>query len=82
MTDGQRHAWGHAYRAGSLICARVHITLPCDNHPGPAHRNRRTITARFEDRMHPTLRTELTELARSHGASAESAPRRRPTKGP
>jgi hypothetical protein len=73
MTGGRRYAWGHAYRAGSLICARVHITFPCDNHLGPAHCDRRTVIARFVDRLHPTLRAELDELARCHGASARRA---------
>lgn len=76
MTAGQRHAWGHAYRAGSLICTRVHITFPCDDHPGPTHCNRRTVIARFEDRLHPTLHAELDELARSHAASARRAAKR------
>ena len=70
MTGGQRYAWGCAYRDGSLICGRVHLTLDRDDRHGRAPSERRTVIARFEDRVHPTLRAELDELARCQGAAA------------
>jgi hypothetical protein len=76
MTARQHYAWGHAYRAGSLVCARVHITFHRNDQLGPAHCDRRTVIARFEDRLHPMLRAELDELARCHAASARRAAER------
>jgi len=54
----QRDAWGQAYRDGSLICGRVHVTFGGDERLGLAPRERRTVIARFEDRLHPALRSE------------------------
>ncbi|MGH2941327.1 MAG: hypothetical protein ACRDLN_00930 [Solirubrobacteraceae bacterium] len=71
-----RYAWGQAYRDGSLVCGRVHVTLGRDERLGLAPRERRTVIARFEDRLHPTLRSELTELARRRGAAARRAAER------
>ncbi len=74
--DGRRHAWGQAYRDGSLVCGRVHITFGRDERLGLAPRERRTVLARFEDRLHPALRAELAELARRRGAAARRAAER------
>jgi hypothetical protein len=72
----RRFAWGQAYRDGSLICGRVHVTFGRDDRLGLAPRERRNVVARFEDRLHPTLRSELTELARRRGAAARRAAER------
>ena len=69
MTGDERYAWGQAYRDGSLICARVRVTLDRDDRASPA-RCRRTVIARFDGRLHPALRAELIELARCHGTAA------------
>ena len=71
-----RHEWGQAYRDGSLVCGRVHVTFGRDDRLGLAPRERRTIVARFEDRLHPALRSELAELARRRGAAARRAAER------
>ena len=60
MTGDKRRAWGQAYRDGSLICGRVHVKLDRDR-PGAAPPQRRTVIARFEGCLHPTLRAELTD---------------------
>lgn len=75
-SDGQSRAWGQAYRGGSLICARVHVTVRHDDRLGLAPRERRTISARFEDRLHPILRAELQELAGRRGSAARRAAER------
>ncbi len=33
-SGGSRHAWGQAYRDGSLVCSRVHITFGRDDRLG------------------------------------------------
>jgi hypothetical protein len=68
MTADERNAWGHAYRDGSLICDRARVTLARDGELGAPPRQRRTVIARFDGRLHPTLRSELTELAHCQGA--------------
>jgi len=70
MTAGQRYAWGQVYRDGSLICDRTRVTLACDDQPGAAPRQRRTVIARFDGRLHPTLRAELTQLTHCQGTAA------------
>jgi hypothetical protein len=72
----RRYAWGQAYRDGSLICGRVHVTFGRDDRLGLAPRERRNVVARFDDRLHPTLRSELTELARRRAAAARRAAER------
>ena len=76
MSTGQRHEWGQAYRDGSLVCGRVRVTFGRDDRLGLAPRERRTVVARFEDRLHPALRSELAELARRRGAAARRAAER------
>jgi hypothetical protein len=76
MVFEQRHAWGRAYRDGSLICGRVHVTFGRDERLGLAPRERRYVVARFEDRLHPVLRSELAELAHRRGAAARRAAER------
>ncbi|MGH2941446.1 MAG: hypothetical protein ACRDLN_01535 [Solirubrobacteraceae bacterium] len=76
VIEGQRHEWGQAYRDGSLVCRRVRVTFGRDDRLGLAPRERRTVIARFEDRMHPLLRAELAELARRRGAAARRAAER------
>jgi len=72
----RRHAWGQAYRDGSLVCARVRVTFAPDERLGLAPRERRTVIARFEDRLDPALLAELVELARRRGAAARRAAER------
>ena len=67
MTAGQRYVWGQVYRDGSLICDRARVTLARDDQPSAAPRQRRTVIARFDGRLHPRLRAELTELAHCQG---------------
>ena len=74
--DGRRHAWAQAYRDGSLVSGRVRVTFARDDRLGLAPRERRTVIARFEDRVHPALRAELAELARRRGAAALRAAER------
>jgi hypothetical protein len=57
MVLTQRYAWGRAYRDGSLVCGRVHITIGRDDRLGLAPHERRYVAARFLDRLHPALRT-------------------------
>jgi hypothetical protein len=72
----QRYTWGRAYRDGEVVCARVHITIGRDGRLGLARHERRYVVARFVERLHPTLRTELNELARRRGAAARRAAER------
>lgn len=76
MVHGQHREWGQAYRDGSLVCGRVRVTFVRDDRLGLAPRERRSVVARFEDRLHPALRFELTELARRRGAAASRAAER------
>ena len=76
MIDGPRHYLGQAYRDGSLICGHVRVTFGRDDRLGLAPRERRTVIARFEDRVHPVLRAELAELVRRRGAAARQAAER------
>jgi hypothetical protein len=76
MVFHQRDAWGRAYRDGSLVCGRVHVSFALDDRLGLAPRERRYVVARFQDRLHPTLRSELAELARRRGAAARRAAER------
>jgi hypothetical protein len=69
----RRYAWGRAYREGSLVCGRVHVTFDRDDRLGLAPRERRYVVARFLDRLHPTLRSELAEMTRRRGAAARRA---------
>jgi hypothetical protein len=73
MDCKQRYAWGRAYRNGSLVCGRVHVTFRRDDRLGLAPHERRAVVARFLDRLHPDLRAELAELARRRGAAARRA---------
>ena len=72
----KRYAWGRAYRDGSLVCTRVHVTFRCDERLGLAPHESRYVAARFLDRVHPDLRAELAELARRRGAAARRAAER------
>jgi hypothetical protein len=72
----KRCAWGRAYRDGSLVCTRVHITFRRDERLGLAPHERRYVAARFLDRLHPDLRADLAELARRRGAAARRAAER------
>jgi hypothetical protein len=76
MVFDQRDAWGRAYRDGSLVCGRVRVTFGRDDRLGLAPRERRYVLARFQDRLHPTLRSELAELTRRRGAAARRAAER------
>jgi len=58
------------------VCARVHITIGRDGRLGLTRHERRYIAARFLERLHPALRSELTELARRRGAAARRAAER------
>jgi hypothetical protein len=76
MASEQRHAVGRAYRGGSLVCGRVHVTIGRDDRLGLAPRERRYVAARFLDRLHPELRDELVALAGRRGAAARRAAER------
>lgn len=54
----------------------MHVTFRHDDRLGLAARERRSVVARFEDRLHPALRAELAELARGRGAAARRAAER------
>jgi hypothetical protein len=66
----QRGRLGRAYRAGRLICARVHVTISRDERLGLTQRERRPIRARFHEPLDDELRSELTQLVRRRGAAA------------
>lgn len=70
----KRYAWGRAYRDGSLVCTRVHVTFRRDPRLGLAPH--RYVAARFLDRLHPDLHAELAELTRRRGAAARRAAER------
>jgi hypothetical protein len=74
-TEG-RYRWARAYRDGQLVCGRVELTVRADLRLGLAPWERRFLTARFMDRLDPTLRVELGELVRRHGAAAGRAAER------
>jgi hypothetical protein len=76
MVSGQRTAWGRAYRDGTLVCGRVYVTFGSDDRLGLAFHERRCVVARFLDRLHPTLKSELAELAGRRGAAARRAAER------
>lgn len=76
MVFEQRYSWGRAYRDGTIVCARVHLTIGCDVRLGLARHERRYVVARFLERLHPMLHSELTELSRRRGAAARRAAER------
>ena len=61
--------WGRAYRASRLVCARVQVTIGHDDRLGLTRRERRYISARFQERLDRALRTELIGLLRRRGAA-------------
>jgi len=65
-----RYPWGRAYRNGRLVCGRVNVTIGRDSRLGLAPQERRYIVARFEERLDPDLRRELSALVRRRGAAA------------
>jgi hypothetical protein len=66
----QRYEWGRAYRHGQLVCARVRVTIGRDPRLGLTPRERRYVTARFDERVDRSLRDELAALVRRRGAAA------------
>jgi hypothetical protein len=75
LTEG-RYRWARAYRGGELVCGRVELTVSADFRLGLAPHERRYFTARFFERLHPELQTELTELVRRRGAPGRRAAER------
>jgi hypothetical protein len=69
----RRHRRARAYRDGVLICGRVDLTISLDARLGLAPRERRQLIARFVERLAPTFRRELEQLARRRGAGAKRA---------
>ena len=61
--------WGRAYRAGRLVCSRVQVTIGHDDRLGLTRRERRYVSARFQERLDRALRTELIGLLRRRGAA-------------
>lgn len=61
--------WGRAYRAGRLVCARVQVTIGHDDRLGLTRRERRYVSARFQERLDRALRSELIGLLRRRGAA-------------
>jgi len=51
----------------------VHVRIGGSDNLGIARYGRRYVAARFLDRLHPQLRTELTELASRDGPDARRA---------
>lgn len=70
MVFEQRYAWGRAYRGGTLVCGRVHVTIGRDERVGLAPHERRYVTARFRERLDGALHAELLALVRRRGAAA------------
>jgi hypothetical protein len=75
LTEG-RYRWARAYREGELICGSVELIVSADFRLGLAPHERRYFTARFFERLHPQLRTELGELVRRRGSAARRAAER------
>jgi hypothetical protein len=61
-----------------LICGRVELTVTADIRLGLTARERRCVVARFVERLHPVLRSELGELVRRRGAAGRRAAERMP----
>lgn len=61
--------WGRAYRAGRLVCARVRVTIGHDDRLGLTRRERRYVSACFQERLDRALRIELIALLRRRGAA-------------
>ncbi|MGH2941789.1 MAG: hypothetical protein ACRDLN_03300 [Solirubrobacteraceae bacterium] len=72
----QRSRAARAYRNGQLVCARVELIVRPDTRIGLAPHERRHLAARFQDGLHPALRTDLLELVRRRGAAARRAAER------
>jgi hypothetical protein len=71
MVFEQLYAWGRAYRDGTLVCTRVHVTIGRDDRRvGLAQHERRYVLARFSERLDAKLHDELRELARRRGQAA------------
>jgi hypothetical protein len=67
----QPYAWGRAYRGETLVCACVQVMIGRDDdRSGRVAHERRYVTARFVERLDPTLHTELTALVRRRGMAA------------
>jgi hypothetical protein len=75
LTEG-RYRWARAYRDGELVCGRVELTVRADFRLGLTPHERRYLAARFLERPHPGLRSELAELVRRRGAAARRAAER------
>ncbi|MGI9099953.1 MAG: hypothetical protein ACR2H2_15925 [Solirubrobacteraceae bacterium] len=70
-TEGY-HPAARAYRDGQLVCGRVEVRIGRDtDRVGLVARERRYVTARFIERLDPTLRRELTALVVRRGAAAK-----------
>jgi hypothetical protein len=66
-----RYAWGRAYRDGTLVCGRVHVTIGRDSDRlGRIPHERRYVTACFREHVDDELRAELVALVRRRGAAA------------
>ncbi|MGI9097416.1 MAG: hypothetical protein ACR2H2_02795 [Solirubrobacteraceae bacterium] len=72
----ERRYRARAYRDGELVGDDVELTVRTDTRLGLAPRERRCLTARFPERLHPALRTELTGLVRRRGPIAARAAER------
>jgi hypothetical protein len=68
--------WAHACRDGEVVCGRVELSVKTDTRPGLTPHERRCVAARFRERLHPALRTELAELVRRRGMAAQRAAER------
>jgi hypothetical protein len=67
----QQYVCSRAYRAETMVCGRVHITIGRNgDRLGLAEHERRSVTARFVDRLDPTLSAELAALVRRRGMAA------------
>ncbi len=75
LTAG-RYRWARAYRDGELVCGRVELIVTVDPRLGLAPHESRRFAARFLERLHPTLRTELGERVRRRGAAGRRAAER------
>lgn len=66
----RRGGSGRAYRNGLLMCARVQLTICCDDRLGLARHERRHVLVSFRDPLDNGLRVELIQLVRRRGAAA------------
>jgi hypothetical protein len=68
-----RYHWAHACRDGEVVCGRVELAVRADTRLGLTPHERRYLSARFVEHLHPVLQEELNELVDRRGAASRRA---------